>query len=188
MRRAQGPPRPGARSGATAFTPTSFTRPATTACSAYNDFRELLARPDIEAVLIAVPYHWAALLATMAMRAGKDVYCEKPIAITVREGRNMADTVQRYSRIYQAGTQQRSEYGGKFRHGLRTDPQWPHRPAQGGLFLPHAGSVLPQALDLRREEARAQGTRLEPVARAAALATLSPARPDIPSPDALSAT
>jgi predicted dehydrogenase len=82
---------------------------------AYNDFRDLLARPDIQAVLIAVPYHWAALLATMAMRAGKDVYCEKPIAITVREGRNMADTAQRYCRIYQAGTQQRSEYGGKFR-------------------------------------------------------------------------
>jgi predicted dehydrogenase len=82
---------------------------------AYNDFREVLARPDIDAVLIAVPYHWAALLATLAMRAGKDVYCEKPIAITVREGRNMMETAARYSRIYQAGTQQRSEYGGKFR-------------------------------------------------------------------------
>ena len=82
---------------------------------AYNDFRELLLRPDIQAVLIALPYHWAALMATLAMRAGKDVYCEKPIAITVREGRNMADTARRYSRVYQAGTQQRSEYGGKFR-------------------------------------------------------------------------
>ena len=66
-------------------------------------------------MLIALPYHWAALMATPAMRAGKDVYCEKPIAITVRDGRNMADTAKRYSRIYQAGTQQRSEYGGKFR-------------------------------------------------------------------------
>jgi len=82
---------------------------------AYNDFREVLARPDIEAVLIAVPYHWAAPLATMALRAGKDVYCEKPTAITVREGRNLAETCQRYGRIYQAGMQQRSEYGGKFR-------------------------------------------------------------------------
>src|SRR5262245_3381487 len=81
----------------------------------YNDFRELLARSDIDAVLIAVPYHWAAMLATMAMRAGKDVYCEKPIATTVREGRNLIDTAKRYSRIYQAGTQQRSEYAGKFR-------------------------------------------------------------------------
>jgi predicted dehydrogenase len=90
-------------------------QPSYNGVTAYNDFRDVLARPDIEAVLIAVPYHWAALLATMAARAGKDVYCEKPIAITVREGRNMADTVQRYNRIYQAGMQQRSEYGGKFR-------------------------------------------------------------------------
>jgi predicted dehydrogenase len=82
---------------------------------ACNDFRELLARPDIEAVLMALPYHWAALLASLAARAGKDVYCEKPIAMTVRDARNVLDTCRRYSRIYQAGTQQRSEYGGKFR-------------------------------------------------------------------------
>ena len=82
---------------------------------AYNDFREVLARTDIDAVLIALPYHWAATMAAMAMRAGKDVYCEKPIAITVRQARNMVETSKRYNRIYQAGTQQRSEYGGKFR-------------------------------------------------------------------------
>jgi hypothetical protein len=92
-----------------------FSKPEYNGVQAYNDFRELLARPDIEAVLIAVPYHWAALLATMAMRAGKDVYCEKPIAITVREGQNLVETAKRYGRIYQAGTQQRSEYAGKFR-------------------------------------------------------------------------
>jgi len=82
---------------------------------AYNDFREVLARPDIDAVLVAVPYHWAAPMATMALRAGKDVYCEKPIAVTVREGRILRETARRYNRIYQAGMQQRSEYGGKFR-------------------------------------------------------------------------
>jgi len=82
---------------------------------AYNDFREVLARPDIDAVLLALPYHWAALMATMAMRAGKDVYCEKPVALTVREGRNLVETARRYGRVYQAGTQQRSEYAGKFR-------------------------------------------------------------------------
>jgi predicted dehydrogenase len=92
-----------------------FNQPGYNAVQAYNDFREVLARPDIDAVLIAVPYHWAAPLATMAMRAGKDVYCEKPIAITVREGRNLIETSKRYARIYQAGMQQRSEYGGKFR-------------------------------------------------------------------------
>jgi predicted dehydrogenase len=66
-------------------------------------------------VLIAVPYHWAATLAMMAMRAGKDVYCEKPISITLREARNVVETAKRFARVYQAGTQQRSEYGGKFR-------------------------------------------------------------------------
>lgn len=83
--------------------------------AALNDFREVLAHPDIEAVLIAVPYHWAAPMATMAARAGKDVYCEKPIAITIREGRNLVDTCRRFGRVYQAGMQQRSEYAGKFR-------------------------------------------------------------------------
>jgi predicted dehydrogenase len=81
----------------------------------YSDFREVLARADIDAVLIAVPYHWAAIMATMAMRAGKDVYCEKPVAITIREGRALLETSKRFGRVYQAGTQQRSEYGGKFR-------------------------------------------------------------------------
>jgi len=82
---------------------------------AYNDFREVLARPDIDALLLAVPYHWAAPMATMAMRSGKDVYCEKPIAITVQEGRDLIEAARRHNRIYQAGMQQRSEYEGKFR-------------------------------------------------------------------------
>jgi predicted dehydrogenase len=82
---------------------------------AYNDFREVLARPDIDAVLIAVPYHWASHIAMAAMRAGKDVYCEKPMAVTMEEATNLLATAKRYGRIYQAGTQQRSEYGGKFR-------------------------------------------------------------------------
>ncbi|MCX8108225.1 MAG: Gfo/Idh/MocA family oxidoreductase [Verrucomicrobiae bacterium] len=82
---------------------------------AYNDFREVLARTDVDAVLLALPYHWAAPMAIMAARAGKDVYCEKPVAITVREGCALLDAFNRYGRVYQAGTQQRSEYGGKFR-------------------------------------------------------------------------
>lgn len=92
-----------------------FNQPDYRGVQAYNDFLEVLARPDIDAVLLALPYHWAAPMATLALRAGKDVYCEKPIAITVREARNLADTCRRFGRIYQAGTQQRSEYGGKFR-------------------------------------------------------------------------
>jgi len=85
------------------------------ACEAYNDFRDVLARPDIDAVLIGTPVHWHALMANMAARAGKDVYCEKPISLTIREGRAMVEAVTRYGRVYQAGTQQRSCYGGKFR-------------------------------------------------------------------------
>ena len=80
-----------------------------------NDFRAVLARPDIDAVLLALPYHWAAPMSMRALRAGKDVYCEKPVAITVREGQNVIETCRRYQRIYQAGMQQRSEYEGKFR-------------------------------------------------------------------------
>jgi len=85
------------------------------ACEAYSDFRKVLARDDIDAVLIATPVHWHALMSVMAAKAGKDVYCEKPVSLTIREGRAMADGVRRYGRVFQAGTQQRSEYGGKFR-------------------------------------------------------------------------
>jgi hypothetical protein len=92
-----------------------FGQPGYNGVRAYNDFREVLARPDIDAVLLALPYHWAAPMATLAMRAGKDVYCEKPIAITLRESKNLVETAKRFGRVYQAGTQQRSEYGGKFR-------------------------------------------------------------------------
>lgn len=84
-------------------------------CEAYTDFRQVLERPDIDAVLIATPAHWHATMAVMAAEAGKDIYCEKPSATTIREGQAMLAAVRRYGRVYQAGTQQRCEYGGKFR-------------------------------------------------------------------------
>ena len=77
-------------------------------CAAYNDYRELLARTDIDAVVIVTPDHWHALQAIDAAKAGKDIYCEKPISITVRQGRRLAETVRRYGRIFQTGTQYRS--------------------------------------------------------------------------------
>ena len=86
-----------------------------TPCTAYADFRQLLDRPDIDAVLIATPAHWHATMVVMAARAGKDIYCEKPSAVTIAEAQAIRSAVQRYGRVYQAGTQQRSEYGGKFR-------------------------------------------------------------------------
>ncbi len=77
-------------------------------CTAYNDFRELLARADIDTVMIATPDHWHALISIAAARAGKDIYCEKPISLTIAEGRAVADTMKRYGTVYQSGTQRRS--------------------------------------------------------------------------------
>ena len=86
-----------------------------TPCKAYVDFRDVLARKDIDAVLIATPAHWHATMVVMAAQAGKDIYCEKPSAVTIAEAKAIRAAVRRYGRVYQAGTQQRSEYGGKFR-------------------------------------------------------------------------
>lgn len=76
-------------------------------CATYRDFREVLAREDIDAVLIATPDHWHALLAIAAAEAGKDVYCEKPISLTIAEGRAVVEAVKRYGIVYQSGTQRR---------------------------------------------------------------------------------
>jgi predicted dehydrogenase len=87
-------------------------------CKAYDDIRELVSSPQIDAVLIAAAYHAAATNSLIALRAGKDVYCEKPTSVTIRAGRAVADTAAAYGRVYQAGTQQRSEYGGRFRRAV----------------------------------------------------------------------
>jgi predicted dehydrogenase len=83
------------------------------ACAVYRDFRELLARADLDAVLIATPTHWHALMSIAAMQAGKDVYCEKPLALTIHEGRAVVAAARRYQRVFQTGSQQRSDQ--KFR-------------------------------------------------------------------------
>ncbi len=77
-------------------------------CKAYNHYRDLLARPDIDAVLIATPDHWHALHSIEAAKAGKDIYCEKPVSMTIAEGRRLVETVRRYGRVFQTGTQYRS--------------------------------------------------------------------------------
>lgn len=69
---------------------------------------ELLARHDIDAVFVCTPDHWHAAIANDAMKAGKDVYCQKPLTLTVREGRVLVETARRYGRVLQTGTQQRS--------------------------------------------------------------------------------
>lgn len=77
-------------------------------CDIYEDYRHLLARDDIDAVCIATPDHWHAMLAIAAARAGKDIYGEKPLSLTIREARAMVDAVRRYDRVFQTGSQQRS--------------------------------------------------------------------------------
>lgn len=77
-------------------------------CKGYNDFRELVARPDLDAIMVCTPDHWHALAAIEAMRRGKDVYVEKPLTLTIREGRELVAAARRHRRIAQTGTQQRS--------------------------------------------------------------------------------
>src|SRR5206468_4235149 len=74
----------------------------------YADFRRVLDRKDIDAVVIATPDHWHALITIMACQSGKDVYVEKPLALTIEEGRKMVEAARQYNRIVQVGTQQRS--------------------------------------------------------------------------------
>ncbi len=83
-------------------------------CDAYEDFRDLLGRKDIDAVLICTPDHWHAIPTIMAAKAGKDIYCQKPLSLTIAEGRAMSDAVKKYNRVFQTGSQQRSDP--KFRY------------------------------------------------------------------------
>src|SRR4051812_33680701 len=75
-------------------------------CTGYNDFRELLARKDIDGVVIATPDHWHALISIAAAQAGKDIYCEKPMAHTILEGRAMVNAVRANKRVLQVGSMQ----------------------------------------------------------------------------------
>jgi predicted dehydrogenase len=84
-------------------------------CKVYNDFREVLARTDIDAVVIATPDHWHAIPCVEAARAGKHIYCEKPLTLAIAQGRKIVEAVKKHQVVFQTGSQQRSEYGGMFR-------------------------------------------------------------------------
>jgi predicted dehydrogenase len=81
---------------------------------AYADYRRILERQDIDAVMIATPDHWHTKIAVEAMLAGKDVYCEKPLTLTIAEGKLIEQVVQRTGRVFQVGTMQRTESDQRF--------------------------------------------------------------------------
>ena len=76
---------------------------------AYGDYRKMLDDKAIDAIIVATPDHWHALMSIHACQAGKDVYCQKPLSLTLREGRRMVDAARRYGRVFQTGTQHRSK-------------------------------------------------------------------------------
>lgn len=80
----------------------------------YHDFRKLLERPDIDAVVIGSPDHWHALHVILACQAGKDAYTEKPMCVTIREGQAIIAAAQRYARVVQVGSQGRSQLAGRY--------------------------------------------------------------------------
>ena len=81
---------------------------------AYKDYREVLARQDIDAIMIATPDHWHTKIAVEAMYAGKDVYCEKPLTLTIAEGKLIEMVVKETGRVFQVGTMQRTESDERF--------------------------------------------------------------------------
>jgi len=83
-------------------------------CAGYVDFRELLARDDLDAVTVVTPDHWHAVISIAAARAGKHIYCEKPMTLTIAEGRAMVAAVRRHGVTFQTGSQQRSDRHTRF--------------------------------------------------------------------------
>jgi len=87
-------------------------------CAEYTDFRELIARKDIDAVCIATPDHWHAIPLVEACKAKKDVYCEKPLTLTIAEAKLCIDAARKHDRVVQTGSQQRSNVFGPFREAV----------------------------------------------------------------------
>ena len=87
-------------------------------CKAYNDFREIISDKSVDGVVIGTPDHWHAMPAIMAADAKKDIYCEKPLTVTVRAALETLKAARRNNIVFQVGSQQRSEFGGRFRKAV----------------------------------------------------------------------
>lgn len=122
-------------------------------CSGHNDFRELLAQTAIDAVVIATPDHWHVLISLAAARAGKDIYLEKPMGLSLAEDQALREAVARYNTVFQFGTQQRSDF--EFRRAcelvrngrigkLHTINVWSPSSESGGSITP---AQVPPELD-----------------------------------------
>ena len=121
----------------------------------YKDFRRIIDRNDIDAVIVSTPDHWHALPTVLACQTGKDVYVEKPLATTIEEGRAMVNAARRYERVVQVGTQQRS--AGHFQEAvafvrtgdlgrIRMVRAWTYLDWKGGIGSPPDGDP-PQHVD-----------------------------------------
>lgn len=83
-------------------------------CQVYNDYRKILDRDDVDAITCGTPDHWHVKIALDALSAGKDVYCEKPLTLTIDQGKRICKAVKETARVFQVGTQQRSEFDNRF--------------------------------------------------------------------------
>ena len=137
-------------------------------CATYVDFRELIGRTDIDAVCIATPEHWHAIPAIEAMKAGKDVYCEKPLTLTLAEAKRCIDAARKYNRVFQTGSQQRSNVFGPFREAVGDHPE---RAAGQDPERDRGRGRSEQVVRPARRGRRAR-PRLGPVARSRPHATL----------------
>jgi predicted dehydrogenase len=111
-------------------------------CAAYNDFREVLVRDDIDAVLIGTPDHWHAIITIEACKHGKDVYCEKPESLTIAEGRAMVEAARRYGRVVSGGSQRVLDDYGALARTLRGGAIGPVQEAFVGVGGPSGDCYL----------------------------------------------
>ncbi len=116
----------------------------------YDDYRKLLERKDIEAVTIGTPDHWHTAIALAALQAGKHVYCEKPLTLTVDEGKLLIAAVKRTGKTFQVGTQQRGDQFGLFGRAVSrrcAATSWARSRKSPSIFLyrPARGDHLPRS-------------------------------------------